>query len=519
MQGTTMKEAYKKKHQPVERPAHELVERAKELRCLYEIASIMGAPNITLVERYKEVVNVLPKAWRYPEITCAKIVINGETFQTNNYKESDWKQSADIIILGERAGVLEVCYLAQKPDLDEGPFSKEERLLIDAVAERLGIITEHRQAAELLKTISDNSPLGIFILQDEKLQYTNPQFQKLTGFKGKELSGRDLLDLVSVEDADVVRSSIVVTLEEKCPYPCEYRIINKDGQIKWVMQTVSAIHQQGKESILGNLMDITERKYLERKVNEYEELSKMKSDLLATVSHELRTPLATIKGYATMMIDYFPRLSSEEISGYLKSVDSSTDRLTRLVDNLLDTSRMDAGLMKLEKSPTSISKLIREAIEEANIRANNHHTITGIIRKLPRVSVDAKRIRQVLDNLIENAIKYSPSGTVITVSARRNGRRLIISVTDRGLGIPAKEQPKIFSRMYRIEQRLSPGVDGMGLGLYISRRLVEAHGGRIWAESEVGKGGTFNFTLPLNIRDETMRKVKETATTKLSLKS
>jgi PAS domain S-box-containing protein len=601
---------------------HELTKRAKELRFLYDVASITGTPDITLYSRFEEIANLLPRAWQYPEVACARVTINDREFKTANYRQTDWKQSSDIIVHGARAGVVEVSYLEAKPEKDEGPFSKEERLLIDAVAERLGIIAEHRHveetlieseefstsllenspnpivvinpdtsikyvnpaferltgftsteitgrkapypwwpdeskeefsaafqedmagdskirerlsqkksgelfwavlssvpikhdgtlkyflvnwvditerkhAEELFKTVCDNSPLGIYILQDEKLQYTNPQFQRLTGYSKKELLDRDLLSLVTLEDSDVVRSSTVFTLKEARPYPCEYRIVSKPGQVKWVMQTVSAIQYQGKEALLGNLMDITERKYLERKVIEYEELSKLKSDLLATVSHELRTPLATIKGYSTMIIDYFHKLSSDEKREYLKSIDNATDRLAKLVDNLLDTSRMEAGLLKLQKAPVNISKLIREVSTEARIRANQHNIAIMLRKRLPEINIDAKRIQQVLDNLIDNAIKYSPAGTEILISAQRDRRQLVISVADKGPGIPADELINIFDRMYRIEQRLTSGVDGIGLGLSICKRLVEAHGGRIWAESEMGKGSTFRFTLPI----------------------
>ncbi|MFH1646713.1 MAG: PAS domain S-box protein, partial [Chloroflexota bacterium] len=358
-------------------------------------------------------------------------------------------------------------------------------------------ITEHKHSEELLQSISSSSPLGLYIVQDDRLQYTNPQFQKITGYSQMELLGRELLSLVALEDSDAVRSSTMFTLQEDNPYPCEYRILNKTGQIKWVMQTVSPIHYQGREAILGNIMDITERKYLERKVIEYEELSKMKSDLLATVSHELRTPLATIKGYSTMILDYYTQISAEETREYLKSIDDSTDRLAKLVDNLLDTSRLEAGLLKLQRTPSNIAPLIRKAAEEAGVRANRHRIMVELDQGLPRVSIDAKRIRQVLDNLIDNAVKYSPPQTEVLISARRSGRELLVSVTDQGPGIPAAELVNIFDRMYRIEQRLSPGADGMGLGLYICQRLVETHGGRIWAESTAGQGSTIRFALPI----------------------
>jgi PAS domain S-box-containing protein len=599
----------------------ELSKRVRGLRFLYDMANITGAPDITLDKRYEEIANLLPRAWRYPEIACARITINDWEFRTANYRETRWKQSSDIFVYGARAGFVEVGYLEERPELYEGPFSKEERLLIDSVAERLEIITEHRQAEEalreseeftssllensptpilvinpdtsikyvnpafekltgftsseivgakasypwwlaveasenvaklkedihtgvhgleklyqkkngeqfwvevtsapvkrngdfhyslenwlditerkqaeeLLKTVSYNSPLGVYILQEGRIQYTNPHFQKLTGYSEKELSGRELLSLISVADTDVVKSSTIFTLQEERPYPCEYRIIHKAGQIKWVMQTVSAIKYQGREAVLGNIMDITERKYLERKVIEYEELSKMKSDLLATVSHELRTPLAIIKGYSTMILDYFSRLSPGEQREYLKSIDNSTDRLAKLVDNLLDSSRMEAGLLKLEKAQTIISRLIQQAAAEARIRADQHRIVIRLEKRLPRVNIDAKRIRQVLDNLIDNAVKYSPAGTEVLISARQDSEVLHISVTDQGPGIPPDEQTKIFDRMYRIEQRLSPGVEGIGLGLSICQRLVEAHGGRIWVESEREKGSVFHFTLP-----------------------
>jgi len=307
----------------------------------------------------------------------------------------------------------------------------------------------------------------------------------------------------------VVKSSIIFMLQGENPYPCEYRILNKNGQIKWVLQTVSPIHFEGRDAILGNLMDITERKYLERKVIEYEELNKMKTDLLATVSHELRTPLATIKGYATMMLDYFSRLNTGEKQDYLKSIDHSTDRLALLVDNLLDTSRMEAGLLKLEKHPTNITKLLNTATTEARVRINRHHIVTKVKKDLPRVNLDAKRIRQVLDNLINNAIKYSPQGTVVTISAKKVSGEVLISVSDHGTGIPPEELTNIFDRMYRIEQRLYSGVDGLGLGLYICRRLVEAHSGRIWVESKLGEGSTVFFTLPLDNAGKAIIKQKK----------
>jgi PAS domain S-box-containing protein len=355
---------------------------------------------------------------------------------------------------------------------------------------------------EVFKSISAASPLGIYILQGDKLQETNPQFQKLTGCEEADLLNKRLIEMIKAEDHDVFSSSIVLTLVENRSYPCEYRILHKSGRIKWVMQTVARIQYQGQEAILGNLMDITERKYLERKVIEYKELNKLKNDLLATVSHELRTPLATIKGYATMMLSYGKRFSFNENKEYLRSIDTSTDRLTRLVNNLLDSSRMEAGLLQLQKSPVNIVSLIRKTANEVRFRANGHNLVLVLPAKLPRVKIDTKRILQVLDNLLDNAVKYSPPQTQIVLTAQKQSSDILISVSDQGPGIPTKERHRIFERMYRAEQRSGISAEGMGLGLSISRGLVEAHGGKIWVESEPGKGSTFYFTLPLVNKDK-----------------
>ena len=241
------------------------------------------------------------------------------------------------------------------------------------------------------------------------------------------------------------------------------------------------------------------RNNLEKKMIEYEELDKLKTNLLSTVSHELRTPLATIKGYVTLLLDYDRRLKRVEKLEYLASVVNATDRLTELVDHLLDMSRLEAGLLKLQKRPTSISKLIRAAVGEARLRAPGHKIGMDMKGRLPKVNIDVRRIRQVLDNILDNATKYSGEATTVMVKTGVVGTELIVSTADQGIGIPAEDLSRVFDRMYRVEQRLTAGIRGAGLSLAICKGLVEAHGGRIWVESEQGKGSNFHFTLPILI--------------------
>ncbi len=612
------------------RMEHDLSKRMRELGCLYSVANFAETPDIASSELYTRVVNMLPGVWQYPDEACARLLIADEAFRTENYRETKWKQSADIMVDSCSLGKVEVNYLEAMPEADEGPFLKEERLLLEAVADRLARITERRrmeetlrkseaslaeaqriarlgnwdwdiagnaflwsdetyrifglspqrfgatyeafinsvhpddrgfvqksvdealykdipydieyrvvlpdgsvrvvheqavvtfgeggkpvrmvgtvqditerkQAEELLKTISENSPMGVYVVQDRKFKYVNRYFQESTGYSHEELTDKDPLDYVFPGDRDAVKAGAILMLKGRLFYPYEYRILNKKGEIRWVMETVTSIQYRGKRAILGNYMDVTERKLLEKKMIEYEELNRLKSDLLSTVSHELRTPLATIKGYSTMILDYYRKLKSEEKKECLQSIDKAADRLTELVDRLLDMSRLDAGLLKLYKAPANIFELIDKAVAEARLRSPGHK-IVAQLKKGESVTamVDARRIQQVLDNLLDNACKYSEEGKDVVVSARRVGRQLLISVADNGIGIPDDEVERVFDRMYRLERRLDgeerDTAPGLGLGLAICKGLVEAHGGRIWMASKEGKGSKCSFTLQI----------------------
>ena len=154
----------------------------------------------------------------------------------------------------------------------------------------------------------------------------------------------------------------------------------------------------------------------------------------------------------------------------------------------------------MQKAPANITNLLKEAVSQAMFRYPAHQIKLNLINKLPEVNLDTKRVWQVLDNLIDNACKYSKEGTEIVVSAQLIWQEIWINVADQGIGIPEEELHMVFERMYRVEQRLTPEIDGAGLGLAICKGLVEAHGGRIWMESEKGKGSRCCFTLPLHVK-------------------
>jgi signal transduction histidine kinase len=237
-----------------------------------------------------------------------------------------------------------------------------------------------------------------------------------------------------------------------------------------------------------------------RDITHEREADAMKSQLLSTVSHELRTPLASIKGFATTLLRQDVRWDETTQRDFLRIIEEEADRLTEIIDNLLDMSQIEAGALRIDKEPVQLRTLIREVVDEMRMRTEAHWFVMDLPAELPRVFADPRRIRQVLRNLLENAIKYSKGGQ-ISVACEVEGAQVIVSVSDRGEGIPAEFLDRIFDRFFQVDGATTRRVGGSGLGLSISRGIVEAHGGKIWAESERGQGSAFRFTLPLAPHD------------------
>jgi len=362
-------------------------------------------------------------------------------------------------------------------------------------------ITERKQAEEALfkseakyKEMAE-SITDLFFAMDDKLRYTywNKASEIITGIPSEDALGKHLHDIFPRSKASKQAERVYIkALKTKKPqqFVNPFRLNGKDRVFE-----ITAYPTLDGISVFAK--DITERKRLEKKVGEIEELNKLKSDILSTVSHELRTPLATIKGYSTMMLEYDKRLAPAEKLNYLKSIDKATDRLTELVEHLLDMSRLEAGLLKMDMQQVNFLDIVTATIDDSCFIHATHKIILDIVGILPDLTIDAYRIRQVIENLIDNACKYSETGTEVIVTICQKESELQISITDQGIGIPANELEMVFDRMYRIKQRLSQDPGGMGLGLALCKALVEAHEGRIWIESEQGKGSCCSFTLPL----------------------
>jgi len=226
------------------------------------------------------------------------------------------------------------------------------------------------------------------------------------------------------------------------------------------------------------------------------ELDRMKSALLSTVSHELRTPLATIKGFASTLLAEDVQWDRATQREFLETISNEADRLTRLVQNLLDMSRIEADMLTIQCEPYSLNDLLIQAVQSFS-KAQNGRLRTHMAGNLPPVLMDVSRIGTVIRNLIENAVKYSPPESAVEISTRSENGLVTLAVRDHGPGIPVDLQQKVFDRFYRVDNGLTRSAGGSGLGLAISKGFVEAHGGEIWV-SPADPGTIFAFSLPLD---------------------
>lgn len=245
--------------------------------------------------------------------------------------------------------------------------------------------------------------------------------------------------------------------------------------------------------------------------DQLKQLDEMKSGFISHVSHELRTPLASMKEANNLILEEAGGTITEKQRRFSMIIEQGIKKLTKMIDDLLDLSKMEAGMMAYDLMPADIRPILAHALDEVELLAKKKglQLKSEVMDSLPLVSMDMNKIQQVVDNLLSNAIKYTPEGGKIEVKADLDqsqrtdankdmeGGDLRVSVSDTGIGIPPEFQTRIFERFQEIKQEGIPGTKGTGLGLSIARHIVQAHGGRIWVESTPGKGSTFTFIIPL----------------------
>ena len=230
-------------------------------------------------------------------------------------------------------------------------------------------------------------------------------------------------------------------------------------------------------------------------VEQLERLNRAKSEFVSIVSHEFRTPLTGIQGFSEMMRD--EDLTSEEMREYAGDINKDAQRLNRMINEMLDLDRMESGRMTIHPERMDLNAVIADVADRVRPQAPNHTLALDLQPDLPQVQADRDRMTQVASNLLSNAVKYSPTGGRITMSTRLDGDLLRLDVRDEGLGIPADALETIFERYSRVDSQATKDIQGTGLGLPIVRQIVQLHGGKVWAESELGRGSVFHVVLPL----------------------
>lgn len=225
-------------------------------------------------------------------------------------------------------------------------------------------------------------------------------------------------------------------------------------------------------------------------------VEQFRSELLSLASHEMRAPLTSIRGYASTLVREWGKLGEQTEREFLEGIASEAERLTHLVSDLLDMSQVDEGRLRIERKALQPKRLCEEAVRAASHPGLAHELNIEVEEGLPEVIADPNRIHQAISNLLSNAIKFSSEGSEVVLTAERKNDHVEFSVRDEGIGIPRSEQGRLFTRFHRAANAHTPDTPGAGLGLYITKGIVEAHGGKIGVESELGKGSRFWFTLP-----------------------
>jgi signal transduction histidine kinase len=230
-------------------------------------------------------------------------------------------------------------------------------------------------------------------------------------------------------------------------------------------------------------------------VEQLERLNRAKSEFVSIVSHEFRTPLTGIQGFSEMMRD--EELTLEEMREYAGDINKDSQRLNRMINEMLDLDRMESGRMTIHPERMDLNAVVEDVAARVRPNAPNHTLTLDLQPDLPPIQADRDRMTQVASNLLNNAVKYSPTGGRITMTTRAGGGELRFDVRDEGLGVPPDALETIFERYSRVDSQATRDIQGTGLGLPIVRQIVGLHGGRVWAESELGRGSVFHVVLPL----------------------
>ncbi len=386
-----------------------------------------------------------------------------------------------------------------------GDATANDLQILESFADQAAIAVHNAQLYEKidqdrrrLAAILENSADGIMIL-DDKLHITslNRALERMTGCSPKEAVGRHQDDVIVWKRLD--NGDLNAALQDGWPFRIssdepgetlyvEGDLLRRDGLTLSVGITYAPLlGSDGQLSnIIANVRDITH----------FRKAQEMQNVFISTVSHELKTPVALIKGYAGTLRREDTVWDPEIIRNGLAVIEDEADRLTMLIEDLLAASKLQAQRMELELSEVRLDQLAAQSVERFRTQTDIHDFTLSFPPDFPTVRVDEARLRQVLDNLVSNAIKYSPNGGTIEVGGEADDDTVTVYVRDQGIGLSNSEQERIFERFYRVDDTLRRTTQGAGLGLYLAKTIISAHNGALRVKSKPGQGSTFYFTIP-----------------------
>lgn len=322
--------------------------------------------------------------------------------------------------------------------------------------------------------------------QRGRVLLVNDRALQLLNIRQEQAIGHSILRLLNIESK--------IALKGLLQKDTEVMINHSDKGVDSILKGEFSIIRRETGFVTGVVCVLTD-------VTEQEKTEQEQRDFVSNVSHELRTPLTSIKSYSEALSDGAWR--DEKIAPqFLEVIQSESNRMIRMIANLLDLSKMDGGQITLQTDYVDLKRIINHIIDrlvftlESDSNAGNYHFVREFTTRDIYVDIDQDRMTQVIDNILNNAVKYSPDGGTITVKIEDNHRSVIVRITDEGLGISKQDAEKLFDRFYRVDKARSREQGGSGLGLAISKEVIELHGGSIWVDSVEGEGSTFNFELP-----------------------
>jgi len=363
------------------------------------------------------------------------------------------------------------------------------------IAKSEAITGDIKQSKELFRILFYRSPIGTYIIQNGHFQLVNRQLAYILGYEEDELIGKSSLSFVLAEDRDAVRENAVRMLKGGCSLGYEFRIINKQAKIKWVMETVVPIYYRRKRATLGSLIDVTERKQMEERLQQITaEMQRSNTELeqfAYVISHDLQEPLRMVSSYTQLLAKRYSNKLDADADEFISYAVNGAKRMQTLLHDLLEYSRV--GTRGKPFSPVNCEHVVEQAMANLKI-AIKECSASVSYDTLPTVIGDEGQLVRLFQNLIGNALKFrQDEAPQVQITAQRRNNIVTFSIKDNGIGIDPQHSQSIFEIFRRLHTREE--YPGTGMGLAICKKIVERHGGHISVQSQPGQGSTFYFSV------------------------